>query len=85
MSPPTIGPMMPNSPQAAPKTPWIRARSLRSKMSPEMVIAIGCMAPAPAPWRARKAMSCGIDRAAPLAIEPSRKTAMPKSMIGLRP
>ena len=50
-----------------------------------MVIDIGSTAPAPRPWTTRKAMSAGIDQATPHRIEPSRNSAMPTSMTGLRP
>jgi hypothetical protein len=83
--PPSIGPVRPKKPQEAPKTPCILARSSRLKMSPTMVRAMGIMEPAPRPWMARKTMSWVIDCAAPLAAEPKRKRAMPKSKIGLRP
>ena len=50
-----------------------------------MVMAIGATAPAPRPWMAREAISTGILHAAPQSSEPSRKTAMPISITGLRP
>ena len=37
------------------------------------------------PWTARKAMSWTIDRDIPLAAEPSKNSAMPIIMTGLRP
>src|SRR6266446_822552 len=40
-------------------------------MSPTMVSVVGCIAPAPSPCRARKAMSAPMPRARPLAIEPT--------------
>ncbi len=84
MSPPIIGPVSPKIPRGA-EEPCILPRSSRSKMSPTMVMAIGCIDPAPSPWMARKTMSCPIDCAAPLAADPKRNMAMPKSRIGLRP
>jgi hypothetical protein len=76
---------MPATPQTAPKTPWMRARSAGLKMSPMIVIATGCSPPAPTPWTARNAMSWSIVCERPLAIEPARKAAIPTSMMGLRP
>ena len=54
-------------------------------MSPTIVSVVGCMAPAPSPCTARKAISVPIPRARPLAIDPTRKTPIPKSSTGLRP
>ena len=54
-------------------------------MSPAMVIAMGCTAPAPSPWTARNAMSAGMDQANPQSTEPSAKSPMPSSTTGLRP
>ena len=50
-----------------------------------MVIDIGCTAPAPMPWIARKAMSATMLVASPHSSEPTAKTAMPNSITGLRP
>ena len=76
---------MPATPQTAPNRPWILPRSSTVNRSPTIVIATGCMPPAPTPWSARNAMSCVIDVARPLAIEPARKSATPRNMVGLRP
>ena len=50
-----------------------------------MVMAIGCTAPAPSPWIARKAISAGMLHASPHRIEPRTNVPTPNSMIGLRP
>ena len=54
-------------------------------MSPMMVIAVGWIAPAPSPCRARKAISAGMLQARPQRIEPAMKAATPISITGLRP
>src|SRR5664279_569010 len=54
-------------------------------MSPAIVTLIGWTAPAPRPCTARNAISAGMLQAKPHRIEPSRKSPMPNSMIGLRP
>ena len=54
-------------------------------MSPIIVIAIGSTAPAPMPCTARKTMRLGMSHANPARMEPSRKSPIPHSMIGLRP
>ena len=54
-------------------------------MSPTMVSVVGCIAPAPSPCSARKAMSAPMLCASPLAIEPTRKTPIPARSTGLRP
>ena len=54
-------------------------------MSPAMVIAIGCTAPAPSPCTARNAMSAGMLHANPQSTDPSRNRPMPTSTTGLRP
>jgi hypothetical protein len=46
---------------------------------------IGWIAPAPMPWIARAAISTGMLHANPHSTEPSRNTAIPKNMTGLRP
>ena len=46
---------------------------------------IGCTAPAPMPCTARNAISAGMLHATPHSTEPSRNTAMPKNITGLRP
>ena len=50
-----------------------------------IVMLIGSTAPAPRPWIARNAISAGMLHAAPQSTEPSRNSAMPSSMTGLRP
>jgi len=50
-----------------------------------IVSGIGCIAPAPSPWRARNKISAIIVCAAPLAAEPSKNTKIPKSKMGFRP
>jgi len=50
-----------------------------------MVIATGCIAPAPTPWTSRNTIIAGISHAAPASIEPIRKIAIPASITGLRP
>jgi hypothetical protein len=54
-------------------------------MSPAIVMAIGPIAPAPMPCTARKAMRAGMLHARPQRIEPTRNTAMPTRITGLRP
>ncbi len=44
-------------------------------MSPTMVLAIGCTPPAPSPWMARNATSCGMECANPHSVEPSRNSS----------
>jgi hypothetical protein len=50
-----------------------------------IVMLIGKTAPAPRPCTARKMISESMLHAAPHRIEPSRNSAMPTSMTGLRP
>ncbi len=85
MRPPSTGPMSPARPHTAPKTPCMRARSSRLKMSPTMVSETGCIAPAPSPWKTRAAMSWVMLDERPLAAEPTRKNPIPTRRIGLRP
>jgi hypothetical protein len=54
-------------------------------VSPTIVKAMGCTAPAPRPWSVRKAMSIGIDVESPQSMEPMTNSARPKRKIGLRP
>ena len=54
-------------------------------MSPAIVRLIGCTAPAPRPWTARNTISAGMLQATPHSSDPIANTAMPNSMIGLRP
>ena len=50
-----------------------------------MVIDVGWTAPAPSPCRARKAINAGMLQARPQSTEATTNTAIPMSMIGLRP
>ena len=50
-----------------------------------MVIATGCMPPAPTPWMSRKQIMAGIDQANPASTEPKRKIPMEARITGLRP
>ena len=54
-------------------------------MSPTIVMPIGWTAPAPSPWTARNAISAVMLQARPHSSEPSRKSAIPTSITGLRP
>ena len=80
MSPPAKGPMMPEMPHTAPNAPCTLPRCSMENMSPMMVMEIGPTAPAPRPCTARKATSWMIVPDSPLAIDPARNTAMPKSI-----
>ncbi len=77
--------MMLARPHTPLNSPCTLARSSKSKMSPMIVSTIGMTAPAPNPWIARKRISCTIVCEAPEAIEPSKKSAVPKRKSGLRP
>ncbi len=50
-----------------------------------MVMATGCIAPAPTPCTSRNRIIEGIDQEKPAKIEPRTKIAIPVSMTGLRP
>ena len=50
-----------------------------------MVIAVGWIAPAPRPCRARNAIRAGMLQAKPQRIEPAMNTPTPMSITGLRP
>jgi len=54
-------------------------------MSPTMVIDIGAAAPAPRPWMTRNTISEVMFQASAPRIEPSRNSATPARITGLRP
>ncbi len=66
-------------------TPAHLARCAGGKRSPMMACVIGSMAPAPRPWKARKAMSSFIVWAWPHRAEPSTNSTMPTMKNLLRP
>ena len=80
-----VGPATADAPQTALISPCIRARSSTLKISPKIVRVIGMMPPAPNPWIARKATSCGIDWATPQRTDPPRNSAAAVRNSGLRP
>ncbi len=77
MKPPAAGPTTAEIPHTAPKSPWMRARVSNSKMSPTMVMATGCTAPAPRPWIVLKKMRAAMLCEVPASTLPSRKRKIP--------
>ena len=58
-------------------TPMNLARWAGGKTSPTIACEIGIMAPAPSPWKARKAISSVMLCDWPQSAEPTTKTTMP--------
>ena len=59
--------------------------SIVATAMPTIVVAIGWIAPAPAPWRARKKISDPIPQAKPHNSEAARNRLAPAKNTGLRP
>ncbi len=85
MRPPSAGPTIALTPHTLLKTPCIRARCRGSKISPTIVKAMGCTAPAPRPWIARKMMSCSMLAERPHSIDPPTNSPSPARKSGFRP
>ena len=79
------GPTTAEIPQTAPKSPCTRARVSSSKMSPIMVMATGCTAPAPRPGKVRKRISAPMLCEVPASTLPNRNRKMPARYTGFLP
>src|SRR5699024_11647618 len=77
--------MIAEIPQTLARYPLILALSFTVYISPTIVIAIGCTAPAPKPCTKRKVINMSIDEAKPLKIDPIRKIITPIINIGFIP
>jgi hypothetical protein len=77
IAPPTTGPAMRATPVTPLKRPRARPRSSRGKAAAKSAIASGTTRAAPAPWRARAAISKPTLVASPHATDPPAKSPMP--------
>ena len=74
MTPPSVGPTAGPSMTTMPKRAIAIPCSCGGKVCRRMACSVGCSAPAPRPWRARYATSCGSVFAVPQRAEPARKS-----------
>lgn len=85
ITPPRIGPIIPDTANMPSTYPWNRPRSRGAMTSATMICATACIAPPKMPWKLRAAISIGRLTERAQTTEPSMKPHTAISSVGRRP